>query len=136
MEGVRRNEARLTCVVLHWTRQTLEDGFIPGRKTDTQGDYLLWWDGRRIATRCDQDVLPEVAAGAPVKRRAGARKAFDGTEFRQVPSVGDSPEVLVQYATVRSVARMRFWGGVVGGIVVVALGGYWSWHKRSPSGKH
>ena len=98
LEGVRQNEAQLTCGKLFWTRQTKEDGFISGRRIETQGDYSLYWDGERIATQYEDDkVGPEKSDGTYDVWRSGDRKAFDGKEFRQVRNVENPKDIAISY---------------------------------------
>lgn len=98
LESIRQNEDKLTCGVLHWSRHTKEDEFMRGRKVETQGSYSLFWDGKKIATQYEHEMARSLDnAGDFEIVKAGARKAFDGKEFRQVPNIEKPKDIAVSH---------------------------------------
>ena len=98
LEGIRQNEDRFFCGVLHWELHTSEDEYIPGRKLNRQGDFSLFWDGEKVATRYLQDLVTPVGdKGEVTVARGGERKSFDGKEFREVSNVENPKSIAISY---------------------------------------
>lgn len=93
LEELRRNDAGLMSGHLAWTRKTRENEFVPGRKTDTSGEYKLWWDGKKIATEYMQDNVYDDKDHGVMIKKSGERKAFNGIEFREVMNMENPRDI-------------------------------------------
>ena len=54
LKGFAENRARVTCGVLAWTQTTEDNGFgrpVPQGGLKYDGQYRMWWDGDRVATK-------------------------------------------------------------------------------------
>ena len=76
------NKAKLTKAALVWSKHTHENNFIPGRVVDLGGEYEMWIDGSRAATRYHQDLMYDDGK----RGRGGQRSAYVGKEFRVTSS--------------------------------------------------
>jgi hypothetical protein len=89
IEGIRENSQKLKCTSLIWNlseKREEPNSDYPA----SEGIYRLWWDGERIATKSDYDII--VGSEETGWHKVGNEKSYkvyDGEEFRVVDDVNE-----------------------------------------------
>ena len=91
LKGFSKNRDRLQCGTLTWTEEVERSGSgQDGQKRTLTGQYQMWWDGKKLATKYDRDIL---CTGTPnsgksqewwIERQRGSN-AYDGSPLSFKP---------------------------------------------------
>ncbi len=86
VKGILENSRKLTSASLVW-HKTEKINEPNSTHPEMKGTYQLWWDGQKLATKSDYDVIFTNPEGIQQIRRSGRHKVYDGKEFRTVKNV-------------------------------------------------
>ena len=99
VEGIRVNRAKFECGYLAWSSKQITARFADSGRpaTELEGQYELWWDGKKMATKYVRDqVYKDPEGNFSVKRGPGG-DSYDGGILSRRPSFsGDnwlSPQI-------------------------------------------
>jgi beta-lactamase regulating signal transducer with metallopeptidase domain/peroxiredoxin len=85
IEGFRENRDKFTCGVLAWTQTVNDDGRMTGHAARYGGQYRLWWDGEKIATRYVRDEIIKQPGGSYRVEKAEGGMAYNGRALGKKP---------------------------------------------------
>ncbi|MFC1762066.1 hypothetical protein ACFL6U_08290 [Planctomycetota bacterium] len=90
VEGILSNRDKFECGILAWSTESVNPRYNDPRGKQS-GQYELWWDGKKIATKYTRDfVYSEPTGGYYVKKERGG-KSYDGSLLSRKPRF-DGPE--------------------------------------------
>jgi len=90
VEGIRPNRAKFECGYLAWSSKQITARFAnSGRPaTELAGQYELWWDGKKMATRYLRDQFYTGPKGSGVEKQQGGN-SYDGGVLSRKPDFRD-----------------------------------------------
>jgi len=87
IEGIRANRDKIKCGYLAWSSKQINNRFAnSGRPaTDLAGQYELWWDGKKMATKYVRDqVYKDPEGNFRVEKQQGGN-SYDGGVLSRTP---------------------------------------------------
>jgi len=90
VEGIRANRNKFECGVLSWSRKRVDNRYADSNdpRKEIGGQYKLWWEGRKIATKYEREQLRKGPEGQSWVERQQGGNSYDGGVLSRKPDFG------------------------------------------------
>ncbi len=87
IQGFRENRDKFECGVLAWSRKSVNDRYSDSNdpRRELAGQYKLWWDGKKIATKYIQDQVYTDPTGRFWVDKQQGGNSYDGSLLSRKP---------------------------------------------------